>query len=125
MIGRLISLGLASLGLAALVASASADSDALLALQERAKYLNDFKGMLQHSDASIRMAALEQALKGDDAALRTMALDTALESDDVNVKTTALRWILRERDSSAWEWSCRTNRARRRSTCTQTGTALC
>lgn len=77
------------------------DSDALQRVQERAKYLNDFKALLNHSDASVRAAAVQEALAGTDADLRSMALETALAGNDDKLQTTALRWIIGNRNNVA------------------------
>ena len=79
-----------------LIVEASAQ-DALLRVQERAKYLNDFKALLENEDSIVRQAAIEEALKTDDAQLRSMALETALASDDQLLQTSAIRWYLNER----------------------------
>jgi hypothetical protein len=77
-------------------ANASAQ-DAILRIQERAKYLQDYKALLEHGDALIRQAAIEEALNGNDAQVRSMALETALASDDEMLHTYAIRWYLTER----------------------------
>ncbi len=71
--------------------------DAVLRVQERAKYLNDFKALLEHEDGMVRQAAVEEALNGKDPQLRSMALETALASDDELLQTSAIRWYLNER----------------------------
>lgn len=75
------------------------DSDALQRVQERAKYINDFKALLTHSDASVRSAAVQEALNGNDPDLRSMALEVALSSQDDKLQTAALRWILSNREN--------------------------
>jgi hypothetical protein len=77
--------------------ASSAQSDALLKVQERAKLLEDFRGLLNHSEASMRRAAFEEAMDSDDEALTGMALDMALGGEDVELQTAALRWIIRTR----------------------------
>jgi len=72
--------------------------DALLKAQERAKYLGDYKALLEHEDGTIRLAAIEEALLSDDALLRSMALETALDSDDDRLQMTAIRWYINERE---------------------------
>ncbi len=71
--------------------------DALLRAQERAKYLGDYKALLEHEDSTMRLAAVEEALSGDDAQLRSMALESALSSDDERLQTTAIRWYINAR----------------------------
>ncbi len=71
--------------------------DALLRVQERAKYLSDFKALLEHEDPMMRQAAIEEALNGGDAQIRSMALETAFSSDDEMLHTSAIRWYLSER----------------------------
>lgn len=72
--------------------------DALLKAQERAKYLGDYKALLEHEDSTIRLAAIEEALLSNDALLRSMALETALDSDDDRLQTVAIRWYINERE---------------------------
>lgn len=77
--------------------SASPGADEILKIKERAKFLADFRAMLEHSDSSIRTAAVEQGLGSKDAELRSMALDAALGSKDAELQTTGLRWLIRNR----------------------------
>lgn len=79
---------------ATLTASSALAEDALLKVKERAKYLDDYRSLLTHSDASIRLAAVEEAFKGKDTVLRGMAMEAALGSDDERLQTAALRHLL-------------------------------
>ncbi len=81
-----------------LVGAIAHAQDALLKAQERAKYLGDYKALLEHEDGTIRLAAIEEALLSEDALLRSMALETALASDDERLQTTAIRWYINERE---------------------------
>lgn len=80
-----------------LISVSAAGQDALLRVQERAKYLNDFKALLQSDDAVVRQAAIEEALQTDDLQLRTMALETSMGSGDELLQTNAIRWYVNER----------------------------
>lgn len=71
--------------------------DALLRAKERAQLLTDFRAMLEHTDASTRMAAFEEAAASKDQALITMAMDAAFGGNDPNLKTAALRYYLNGR----------------------------
>ena len=77
--------------------SASFAQDAVLRVQERAKYFSDFQALLEHEDRNVRRAAMEEALVGDDTQLRSMALETALACDDERQQTAALRWYIDSR----------------------------
>lgn len=83
--------------LLALVSLPATAADALLEIQERAKYLDDYQALLQHSNPSVRLAAVEKALDGNDVEVRTLALETALAGDDERIQTAALRWLLETR----------------------------
>ena len=63
--------------------------DALMRAQKRAKYLNDYKALLQHDDPVMRMAALEEAMLGDDPQLRSINL--------ANTVAVVLYEVLRQR----------------------------
>ena len=71
--------------------------DALLRAQERAKYLSDYKALLEHEEGTMRLAAVEEALSGNDVQLRSMALESALSGDDERLQTTAIRWFINAR----------------------------
>lgn len=71
--------------------------DTLMRVKERAKYLQDYKALLEHEDGLVRQAAIEEALLGNDTQVRSMALETALASDDELLQTYAIRWYLTER----------------------------
>jgi hypothetical protein len=98
-IGRALALALLAVALAAPTAALAQSSDALQRVQERAKYINDFKALLTHSDAAVRFAAVQEALNGDDPDLRSMAIEVALGSQDDKLQTAALRWILSNREN--------------------------
>jgi hypothetical protein len=71
--------------------------DAVLRAKERAQMLTDFRAMLEHTDASTRMAAFEEAVGSKDQALITLAMDAAFGGTDANLKTAALRVYLNGR----------------------------
>lgn len=95
--GRALALAILAVALAAPATARAQSSDALQRVQERAKYINDFKALLTHSDAAVRFAAVQEALNGDDPDLRSMAIEVALGSQDDKLQTAALRWILANR----------------------------
>lgn len=95
--GRALARTVLAVALATPTLTLAQSSDALQRVQERAKYINDFKALLTHSDAAVRFAAVQEALNGDDPDLRSMAIEVALGSQDDKLQTAALRWILANR----------------------------
>lgn len=62
-------------------------ADAVLA---RADKINKFMALLEHSDPSVRLAALEEGLRTDDKILLSRAIDAGLTSTDPELRNLAI-----------------------------------